>query len=86
MPEKKSQRQVLLEYLMTHDSITSMQAFEMFGITRISSVIFDLRKAGHNILTEEIDGENRYGTKVTYGKYSLDASEKQKNTNQKTLF
>lgn len=35
----------VLEYLKSHKrGITSIQAFELFGATRISAIIFNLRK------------------------------------------
>lgn len=60
----------VLEYLKTHKGITSMQAFELFGATRLSSIIFILRKE-YKIESVEREGKNRFGTKVRFDEYQL---------------
>ena len=67
--EKTNQRTEVLKYLQEHGSITSMDAISKFGATRLSAIIFDLRKAGHIIDTMMIEGTTRYGTSCQYGKY-----------------
>lgn len=44
-----SQRSEILKYLMKGKSITSWEAFEKFGATRLSAIIYDLRKDAHRI-------------------------------------
>lgn len=62
----------VLEYLKTHKKgISSMQAFEMFGATRISSIIFNLRNYGYNIESVWKEGKNRYKEDVRYVQYVL---------------
>ena len=61
----------VLEYLKTHKKgITSMQAFELFGATRLSVIIFTLRKE-YEIESIKCEGKNRYGTKILFDKYVL---------------
>lgn len=69
--EKTTQRAEILRYMLEGNAITSMQAIEMFGATRLSAIIFDLRKLGYNIKTIDCIGRNRYGTVVRYAKYIL---------------
>lgn len=71
MKKTKSQRSEVLRYMQTHKGITSIQAIEKFGATRLSDIIFRLRKDGYDIQTESITTKNRYGHSVTYAKYSL---------------
>lgn len=66
---RKSQRTEVLKYLRQHKSITAEKAFERFGVTRIGSVIADLRSQGVLIETVMIDSTNRYGNPIKYGKY-----------------
>lgn len=66
-----SQEDKILNYLRTHKSITSMQAFRVFGITRLSGRIFNLRQDGNIIDTERITKKNEDGTYTTYGEYYL---------------
>lgn len=52
--------------------ITSKQATEWFGVTRLSSVIYVLRnKYNMDIETERREAINRYGNTVSYGFYKL---------------
>lgn len=58
----KSQTSDIKRYLETHKrGITSLQAFELFGATRLSSIVYRLRKEGMNIVTESALVKNRYG-------------------------
>ena len=70
MAKKKTQTGEILRYMKTHKGITSMQAFEKFGATRLSGVIFELRKH-YNIVSEPKTGKNRYGETVNYVEYRL---------------
>ena len=50
--ERKSQRTFILNYLKKNKSgVTSMKAFWLWRITRLSAVIFDLRQKGYEIVT-----------------------------------
>ena len=59
----------LLEYLKKNHTITSMEAFQLFGITRLSARIFDLRALGYIIDTVMVEDVNRYGEACRYAKY-----------------
>lgn len=64
------QTEKVYDYLKHHAYITSWIAFREFGITRLSSVIYDLRRQGHEITTllKESRGENR----TKYAAYYLE--------------
>lgn len=68
---RPTQMSEILAYMQSGHRITSMDAIEKFGATRLSAIIFDLRKAGYNIITHDIVGKNRYGGTVTYAEYEL---------------
>lgn len=53
--------QLVLEYLKSNKTITSLEAIYKFGATRLSAIIFNLR-ANHNIETQMIDVPTRFGT------------------------
>ena len=42
--KKKSQADKILDYLKTHDSITGLEALNLFGCMRLPARIADLRK------------------------------------------
>jgi len=69
-----TQEQTVLRYLERHKKgLTTIEGFEKFGITRLSERIRRLRSAGHDIITVNEVGLNRYGQKVRYGRYVLRA-------------
>jgi hypothetical protein len=61
----------VLQYIIENGSITSKEAFEQLGVTRLSASIFILRQEGHKILGINETTKNRYGDKVTYCRYTL---------------
>ena len=62
----------MLDHLQRNGSITTMEAYERYGITRLSGRIWDLRKAGHAITSTTTEGVNRYGEKTRYTNYKLE--------------
>jgi hypothetical protein len=62
----KSQNDLILRHLQKHGSISSWEAIQTYGITRLSARIFDLKDLGHGILTIM---EYKNGTK--FAKYIL---------------
>ena len=72
-----TQRDLILYHLRTHDSITPMEAFSRYGITKLATVISDMiRHEGVPIHKELVKSRNRYGRKTAYMKYSLVEGEK----------
>lgn len=67
----RGQRGAVFNHLKTQGYITSWQAIEEYGCTRLAAVICDLRKMGYNIATEEIKGKNRFGEPTTYARYVI---------------
>ena len=59
----------ILDYLKRHGSITSVEAFQYFGITRLAARIKELRDKGYLIDTVMLNGVNRYGEDVRFAKY-----------------
>lgn len=66
-----SQKEEILQYMIDHGSITSMQAF-MLGITRLSAWIWDLRNDGHKIRSTRIDYKAKDGKRKHYDVYALE--------------
>lgn len=46
---KETKIKKVLEYLKSGNTITSMEAFRLFNVTRLSAIIFCLRKRGYTI-------------------------------------
>lgn len=64
-----TQKKQVLFYLRTHHSgMTSMDAFNIYQITRLAAVVFELRQEGYNIITiNEVSDK----TKKKYARYIL---------------
>jgi hypothetical protein len=57
----KSQKEQILARLQFGQSITPIQALELYGCFRLGARIYDLRKAGHNIVsTLAHNGKKQY--------------------------
>lgn len=67
----KSQTEDVLRFMREEGSITSMDAIKEFGATRLSAIIFILRKRGYDIETHMEVFKNRYGRTVVYARYVL---------------
>ena len=65
------QTERIYRHLERGKGITSMEAINLYGITRLSAKIFDLKKAGYDIVDEWEESLNRYGDKVRYKRYFL---------------
>lgn len=59
------------EHLRNHRSITSWDAIQLYGCTRLSDKIFQLRNKGWIIDTQMIEVKNRYGDETQIAKYIM---------------
>ena len=66
-----TQRERVLKYLEDFGSITRAEAFTELVIVELPARICELERMGYSFKKETMFGENRYGDKVTYTKYSL---------------
>lgn len=60
-------------YLKTHKKgITSKEAIDKFGATRLSAIIYNLKhNKGLNIVSEDVKVKNRYGHTTVVSRYVL---------------
>lgn len=68
---EKSQRAEIIKHLKKYGSISSKTAFERYGITRLSDIIFKLRGKGYVIVTIPKTTKNRYQHRTDYALYKL---------------
>lgn len=66
-----TQEQKILKHLCERGGITSMEAFQMYGITRLSARICDLRRQGVQISNQRQKARNRDGETVYFDRYVL---------------
>ena len=62
----------IMLHLQEFGSITSWEAIQQYGATRLSAIIFNLRyKYNMNIINEKIDFTDRFGNRSYFVKYVL---------------
>lgn len=71
----KTARDRVLEHLKKYKTITSWEAIQNYGITRLSEYIRQLRSDGCVITSNWTENINRYGDKVRYVIYELKEKE-----------
>ena len=63
----------VIRYIVHFGSITRVQALMDLGIANLPAVIDVLRnKKGYPVVTEEVEGLNRYEQKITFARYYID--------------
>lgn len=67
----ENQNNRVLDYMRSHGSITTLEAFSNLGVTRLSARISDLREQGHIIASTRESGLNRFGERTNYCRYIL---------------
>lgn len=71
MTKHKPQRIKIYEYMKEHGSITTMEAFSRFNITRLSGRIYDLRH-GDGVAINQITHHKKVdGANVTYDEFFI---------------
>lgn len=70
MSRLQNQTSEILKHFQEGGSITTMEAFSLYGCTRLSARIFDLRERGHIIKSEKCEGKTKYGEPSHYSKYT----------------
>lgn len=68
---KPTQNERILSYLREFGGITQFEAIRDLGIMRLASRICDMRMRGHNIVSDWVKVENRWGEKVPVKRYRL---------------
>lgn len=66
-----TQKQRILEHLKKYGSITTWDSFSLYGDTRLSDKIYQLKKDNYEFDEEWITKKNRYGKPVSFKKYIL---------------
>jgi len=61
--------ELVRQHLLRYGSITSWQAINLYGETRLASVICNLRDKGYDIRTIMCDMVDKYGNEGQYAKY-----------------
>lgn len=71
LKKSKTKTNSVLYHLQTFGSITSIEAFELYGATRLSAIIFELKKHGVKITATRVPFVDRFGNKGHCAQYKL---------------
>ena len=63
--------QMALDYMKAHGSITTLEAWEQHGNSRLSDTIWRLKKQGIGIKAIPIEVKDRYGNTCHVARYML---------------
>ena len=67
-----SQELLVMDYIRKHGSITSNEAKDELGVTRLSAIIWNLiHKRGFIILHKDETVKNRFGVMCVYRRYYI---------------
>ena len=66
---KTTKKDLIRQHLLSGEKITSLEAIHEYGVTRLSAIIFDLRREGMYILSHEIDVPDRFGNNCRVAQY-----------------
>lgn len=66
-----SKKEKVLRHLQNYGHITSLEAFQEYGATRLSSIIFELRKEGYLISSCDSHGVDNHGNRSNFVIYKL---------------
>lgn len=69
---KLTKTEKVLKHLEQYNKITSWEAIQLYGATRLSAIIFNLKKKGYNIISKRKSFIDRYGDKSQFAVYYLD--------------
>lgn len=73
--ECKTQTSEVLKHLKEHGRITSLEAINLYGATRLSDIIYRLRRRGYIIETKALVVTTKYGKQTSVGEYILHEKE-----------
>lgn len=65
---KVSKLDKVLEHLQTYGSITSWEAIQKYGATRLSAIIYELRKH-HRIDSVDVEHKDMLGNNLVFSRY-----------------
>lgn len=69
--KRTTQYERVLKHLQDFGKITSWEGFTRYGVTRLSAIIYTMRKNGYDITSKFKTTKNRYGYYVTFAEYTI---------------
>ena len=69
----ETQKELIEKHLLEKGKITSWEAFKIYGVTRLSHIIYVLRRK-YDIISVTKKIKNRYGYYCIYSEYTLNGN------------
>lgn len=69
-----TQTEQIYQHLVSHGSITPLEALNEYGCMRLGARIYDLRRAGHRIGCTTVRRVNAKGEVKRFAQYSLEGN------------
>ena len=67
-----TQKQLILAHIRRYAGITSMQAYDLYGVTQLAARISELKLDGHSIYTKDIKKRRKIdGKQINFVQYRL---------------
>ena len=66
-----TQKQVVLDHLLSGKELSSIEAISLYGATRLGAIIFNLKKEGYVINSRREKVKNRFGHTSNPSVYSI---------------
>ena len=67
----KTQLDALLNHFVQNGGLTTFEAFERFGCTRLAARVLELSRKGYLFKKDPVEVVTRYGAKVKVTRYTL---------------
>jgi len=68
---KVTHKQRVLDAMQNGRTISPWYAINSLGNTRLAATIHSLKRDGHVITSETVEGKNKFGDKIHYAVYKL---------------
>ena len=69
--KRLTKTKMVKNHLQRGETITSLEAINLYSATRLSAIIFSLRRQGLDIVTLPITIKDMFGNSTTYAQYKL---------------
>lgn len=68
-----TQAKRVLDYLESGNTITTLNAFNELGITRLAARIYELKEEGHDVKSKRIKVTNQYAEQCSVSEYYMES-------------
>ena len=68
---KKTQRDLVVDYIRDFGSISSWEAYQELGITQLGARIFELKERGYVFHKDKVKTLNRSGKQISFDRYKI---------------